>query len=169
MRSLSFVFVVCTSLLLGCAKPHRNIPLTEIGGRSIVFGLLGRPIGEELTIHGRTQEGSVYNGGNNFLVDRVNGKILDRRIGLNISGIDHWPKGTEATIRGCEDAEIRYEHIDDGNWGPDDPRFKPRQIILMSFDAIAVRPPNLEFKKIYDFEDFMRLKANGWMTQTNEN
>jgi hypothetical protein len=168
MRFLTFVFVACISLLTGCAKPHQKIPLTEIGQRTIVLGLLGRPIGEELTIHGRKQTPRQDNGGNSFLVDRVNGQKFDHPVGLNVLGINHWPEGTEATIRGYEDGEIRYEHIDDGNWSPDNPRFKPRQIILMTFAGTAARPPNLELKEIYDLEELIRLKTNGWMTQTNE-
>src|ERR1700749_5051208 len=107
MRSISFVIIALLSLLAGCARPHHEISLADIGRSTVVLGELGRPIGEELTIHGRSQPPGGNNGGASFLVDRVNGKKLNQPLNLDVLGIDHWLEGTEATIRGYENGKIR--------------------------------------------------------------
>jgi hypothetical protein len=111
----------------------------EIGNRTIILGYLGHPIGEELTIHGKklTHLPLIE-----FRVDTVNDKKLERTMGITIDGIDQWPDGTEATMRGYEVGEIRYQHMEDGNYGPDDPRFRSRQMIFLSFRPTKLLEPN---------------------------
>jgi hypothetical protein len=132
-------------MLAGCVANKSLVASSDIGRRTVILGDLGRPIGEEVTIHGRTQTPNIYNGGASFLVDSVDGQKLERSVALNVRGITGWVVGTEATIRGYEVGDIRFEHIDDLNFGPDDPRFKTHQVIWMSFEPLEIiAPKNLK-------------------------
>ncbi|HWY31454.1 MAG TPA: hypothetical protein VNX46_11895, partial [Candidatus Acidoferrum sp.] len=87
-------------MLAGCVANKSLVASSDIGRRTVILGDLGRPIGEEVTIHGRTQTPNIYNGGASFLVDSVDGQKLERSVALNVRGITGWVVGTEATIRG---------------------------------------------------------------------
>ncbi len=76
-----------------------------------------------------------------FVVDTVDGRTLDTPVVICVSGCGAWPDDTAATIRGHEVAVIRFEDIDDANYGTDDPRFKPHQIIILFFKTTAVVEP----------------------------
>ena len=100
-------------------------------------------------------------GPNEFRVDTVNGEKLESPTVVNVRGTDKWPSNTEATIRGYEAGDIRFEHIDDANYGPDDPRFKTHQVIWMSFEGVeVVKPTNLKLGYLGDVGDWMNVKTN---------
>ena len=118
--------------------PAAKVKASEIGNGIIILGDLGHPIGEDLTIHGtKTTNGP----GIEFRVDKVNNQILDRSMGITIDGIDQWPDGTEATMRGYEVGTIRYLHLEDTNFGSNDPRYKLHQTIFLSFRPTKILEP----------------------------
>ena len=146
-RNPVLILVAISFMLAGCATTKSRVPLSDIGRQTVILGELGRPIGEEVTIHGHTQAPNIPNHGTTFLADSVDGKKLERPVGLDIRGILGWPDGTEAIIRGYEFGRIQYLHSDDGNGPPGDPdpRFKTYQIIWMSFEPLEIiSPKNLK-------------------------
>jgi hypothetical protein len=133
------IWSITTPKAIAAEPAPTQMQAGEIGNRTIILGDLGHPIGEELTIHGK----KVTNGPlHQFRVDTVNNQLLEHSMAVNIEGIDQWSDGTEATMRGCELGEIRYRHIEDGNFGPDDPRFKSHQMIFLSFHPTKLLEPN---------------------------
>jgi hypothetical protein len=143
-RIPALVVAISAFLLAGCAATKSRVPVSDIGRRTIVFGGLGHPVGEELTIHGQKISEAHRNGPleeGSFLVDTVDGQKLDVPVVVRVRGIHEWPGDTIATIRGYEVGTIRFEHIDDANYGPDDPRFKPHQVIWMFFEPQDVVQP----------------------------
>ncbi len=60
---------------------------------------------------------------------------------IRVRGISEWPDDTVATVRGYEVGTIRFEHIDDANYAPDDPRFTPHQVVWMHFEPSRVIEP----------------------------
>lgn len=148
-------------LLAGCAATKQRIPLADVGSRTVILGCLGRPIGEEITIHGYKEPPRPMQGSECFRVDTVNGERVERPTVINVRGIREWPSKTESTIRGYEAGDIRFEHITDANYGPDDPRFKTHQLIWMSFEGVEViKPANLKLGYLGDVGDWMNVKTN---------
>ncbi|SRR6266705_5440510 len=138
-----------------------QIPLSDIGQRTVILGALGRPIGEEVTIHGH-KWATPHMGAFNFQVDTLNGELLKRSVNIMVRGIEKWPDNTEATIRGYEAGDIRFEHNNDGNWGgADDTRFRTHQIIWMSFEGVeVVKPTNLKLGFVGDVGEPLNVKTN---------
>jgi hypothetical protein len=137
-------FVVVALLLTGCAARRSRFPVTDVGRKMIILGGLLRPVGQEVTIHGHKMSEAHHNGpleAGSFFVDAVDGEKLDHPVVLRVRGIHEWRGDTEATIRGYEVGTLRFEHIEDANYGPDDPRFTPHQVMWMHFEPQAVTQP----------------------------
>lgn len=135
---------VLSVLLAGCASNTSHFSVADIGTRAIVIGVLGWPVGQEITIHGHKLSLAERNGPlekGSFLVDAVDGQKLGARVVIRVRGIQEWPVGTAATIRGYEVGTIRFERIEDANYGLDNPRFKPHQVIWMFFEPVQIVEP----------------------------
>src|SRR6266850_6204472 len=153
------ILVTFTFLLASCASNRSRVPLVDIGRKTVVLGCLGRPIGEEVTIHGHKEPPRPMSSLDCFLVDTVNGEKLINPTVINVRGTDKWPSNAEATIRGYEAGDIRFEHIGDSNYGFDDPRFKTHQVIWMTFEGVeVVQPANLKLEYLGDVGDWMKEK-----------
>jgi hypothetical protein len=82
-----------------------------------------------------------------FIVDSVDGQVLAKPVVICVTGCSSWPETAVATIRGHEVAVIRFEDIDDANYGPDDSRFKAHQINILFFKPTEiVEPKTLSFQ-----------------------
>jgi hypothetical protein len=155
MRISVLILATFAFLLAGCVASKSRVPLADIGRKMVILGRLGRPIGEEVTIHGHKEPPRPMTGADCFRVDTVNGERLENPTVVNVRGTDKWPSNAEATIRGYEAGDIRFEHIDDLNYGPDDPRFKTHQVIWMNFEGVeVVKPANLKLEYLGDVGRF---------------
>jgi len=146
MRTQVLIIGVLSVLLAGCTSTTSRVSVADIGRRAIVIGGLERPVGQEITIHGHKLSLAERNGPleeGSFLVDAVDGQNVGGRVVVRVRGIHDWPGGTAATIRGYEVGTIRFERIEDANYGPDDPRFKPHQVIWMFFEPVEVVEPKM--------------------------
>ena len=119
----------------GRANP-RIVDAEDVGYKSVIHGALYRPIGEEMTIHGTKFDGMWTT----FRVDSVNGEKVSG-LEIHVLGATHWPKGTEATIRGKEVSKIFLRQPGDFNSSPDDLSNKDRQIIVCAFKPLEVLEP----------------------------
>jgi hypothetical protein len=63
-----------------------HVPLSDIGQKTVILGALGRPIGEDITIHGRKEPRRPMSGPNEFRVDTVNGAKLKEPTIINVRG-----------------------------------------------------------------------------------
>jgi hypothetical protein len=135
-----FVVTLLCCLMTGCAAIKSQIPVSGIGRQAVILGELGRPIGEEVTIHGHKESPTMLNGVHSFFVDILNGHKLEHPIGIDVDGIRGWPNNTEATIRGYEVGVILFEHAGDDNIAASagDTTFKPYQVISMSFKPLEI-------------------------------
>jgi len=165
-RLLILMFVVASPTFAQTnAPPATNavlqVPLSDIGSRTVILGHLGLPIGEEVTIHGH-KPAPVSMAWYNFEVDTLNGEVLKHPVKIVVRGIEKWPTNTLATIRGYEAGDIRFEHNNDGNWGgAADLRFKTHQIIWMNFEGVeVVEPKNLKLGFIGDVGEPTNVKTN---------
>lgn len=136
-----FAFTLSAMLCVGCAATNSRVPVADIGRGTIVLGGLGRPVGQEVSIHGHKLGRHPMQSAGAFLVDLVDGQKLGHPVTIYGRGISEWPDDTEATVRGYEVATIRFEHIDDANYGPDDPRFRPHQVAWLHFEPSEVVEP----------------------------
>ena len=137
LGSVSVLFAACHSV------PRGRVPVSEIGKNVIIVGDLGRPIGEEVTIHGYKFSDSFYR--DRFMVDSLDGKPLPPApisTSLHVSGIAEWPDNTKATLRGQEVGIVGFTHWGDGNPPPDEEgKFKPQQIIYLHFEVLDIVEP----------------------------
>jgi len=141
MRILYFLLPAFAFLFAGCTTSAHRVPAVTIGRNTILMGCLGHQVGEEITIHGRKSPYHPMQAATSFDVDTVDGLKLDSPVTICVSGSGRWPQNTVATIRGHEVAVIRFEDIYDANYGPDDPRFKPHQIIILFFEPTEIVEP----------------------------
>ena len=141
MRILYFLLPAFVFLLAGCTTSARRVSAVTIGRQTIVMGCLGHQVGQEITIHGHKSVPRHMQDARSFVVDSVDGRTLDKPVVMRVSGSSAWPGNTVATIRGHEVAVIRFEDIDDANYGPDDPRFRPHQIIILFFSSTEIVEP----------------------------
>jgi hypothetical protein len=141
MRILHFILSAFALLFAGCTAPVHRVSAVSIGQQTIIMGCLGHQVGQEIIIHGHKHPHRSMLDGRSFVVDTVEGRALDRPVVIRVSGCSAWPDDTVATIRGHEVAVIRFEDIDDANYGPDDPRFKPHQIIILLFKPTEIVEP----------------------------
>jgi lipopolysaccharide export LptBFGC system permease protein LptF len=116
-----------------------TIEASDVGEGTIIRGDLGLPIGEEVTIHGKKLANPLS--AHTFLVDTVNYQKREQSRTVNVVGIQKWPAGTEATIRGYEEGMIRFLHAEDTNIAEGDATFKPHQFLGLSFRPIEVSKP----------------------------
>ena len=127
------------------AVEKQEVSANAIGSTIIVIGDLGLPVGKVVTIIGRkVHEGP---GGNQFRVTSVDGRTIN--MGINVRGIEEWPDGTEATLKGAEVGTLKFLTKEMTNYGKDDPRWKaPHQQLFLEFvvDNI-VSPANLRLPK----------------------
>jgi hypothetical protein len=91
--AMSALAILCACSL--SVHPHHDVPK----------GRLGHPLGTYLTIEGvRAEAGKV--GTRTLLVDTVNGKKLDRPIGIWIDNVAPLPKGERCILRGYESGKM---------------------------------------------------------------
>jgi hypothetical protein len=101
---------------------------------------LGLPIGEEITIQGMKFTNGPLAG--QFRVDELNGKRLSPGVILSVAGMRDWPDKAEATLRGHEEANIRYCSVQDGNLSSEAAaKFVPQQKIYEYFRVREVITP----------------------------
>jgi|SRR5579859_4629236 len=145
------IFAALLFLVSGCAAERARVPVTDVGVRVLIVGRLSRPIGEEVVVQGHKLSEHERNGpleAGSFLVASVGGERLAHPVIIRVRGIDAWRESTEATIRGYEVGTVRFERLDDANFGPDDPRFTPHQVMWMHFEPLEiVKPKNLKIAK----------------------
>lgn len=93
MKAMSPLAILCACSL--SVHAHDDIPK----------GRLGHPLGTYLTIEGvRAEAGKV--GTRTLLVDTINGKKLDRPIGIWIDNVASLPKGERCIFRGYESGKM---------------------------------------------------------------
>ena len=156
MRLAALIYGTVTMLLAGCAVTTSRVPVAHIGHGAILMGAFGEPVGQEITIGGHKLAQSECRGPlqeGSFRVDAVDGKKLHASVVLLVRGIGEWQEGASATLRGYEVATVRFETINDTNYGPDDSRFKPRQSVWMFFEPLEViQPKSLKIgKEVWSF------------------
>ena len=121
----------------------RIVEADDVGHKSVIYGALYRPIGEEMTIHGKAIEGMWTQ----FRVDSVNGQKVNG-LEIHVLGATHWPKGTEVTIRGKEVCKIFLRPPGDFNSSPDEFSNKGRQTLICAFKpSDAIEPKELALKE----------------------
>jgi hypothetical protein len=112
---------------------------TTIGRDVVILGELGLPVGKETTISGRKR--SIGKGEDTFDVETIDGKPATVR-SIGVEGIDNWPDGTKATLRGNEVGLLRYLQLRETGFGRNDPRWKgPHQELFVSFHVSEVVAP----------------------------
>ena len=117
---------------------HTAVSCSEIGRTILIQGELGKPVGSEITITGEKRANGPF--ADDFWVETVDGKALKK--GITVPGIETWPDGTKATLRGYEEGKLRYLHLDETNFGPHDSRWHgPYQTLFMTFRVIKVIAP----------------------------
>ena len=128
-------------VLLAADQPAQPVRFQshDIGVKVIILGALGLPVGEEMVIHGKTV--FAGKGSNGFHVDQVNGKRLQPGRSISVDGIEDWPLGTEAEIRGYEKGSLEFTDIRKTGFAHNDPRFVLRQDLLLWFHVVDVLKP----------------------------
>ena len=137
--------LIALLLLLGAESTPRPTTVAgqDIGRRVVILGELGLPVGQDATIAGVKKPVAP---GLNFIVESIDGKPAPKGLRIRVDGIGKWPDGTKATLRGNEIGTLRFVHLDETNYGPDDDRWKgPHQVLLLSFHVSeVVAPKDLE-------------------------
>jgi hypothetical protein len=147
MRLIFFLLPAFALLFASCTTSTHRVSAITIDQQTIIMGCLGHQVGQEITIHGHKSLYHPMQDARSFDVDTVDGRALKTPVVIRVSGCGAWPDNTVATIRGHEVAVIRFEDIADANYGPDDPRFKPHQIIILFFKPTEiVEPKSLSLK-----------------------
>jgi len=113
-----------------------TLPARDIGNTTIILGKFGRPIGEQVTVQGvKRRNGPLTNA---FRVESVNGKL--QKVIIYIRGIEAWPEGTPATLRGYEVGTLRFLTDRETNLPPDI-TFPPHQKLFLSFQVDEIVEP----------------------------
>lgn len=135
---------VCAALLvlIGAEPATRpsQIARPDIGDSVIIVGDLGLPVGQETTITGiKKANGPLQD---MFTVEAIDGVAAPKRLRIRVDGIGNWTDGTRATLRGYEIGTLRFLHLDETNFGPNDDRWTgPYQKLFLSFHVSEVTAP----------------------------
>ena len=142
MRLKSNLLCGATVLLVAATPATRPTPIKaeRIGDDTVVLGQLGVPVGQEVTIRGHKRRlGPIAC---MFSVDTIDGKAAPIATRVEVAGVGTWPDGTAATLKGCEVGTLRYLHLWETNFGPEDDRWKgPHQELFLTFEVSEVVEP----------------------------
>jgi hypothetical protein len=138
------VALACVAAKIAPVKIDAN----QIGNTFLVQGYTGHLLGEEITIKGHKTKYAVRGtgviggirgtGDSTFAVEAIN----DEKQGfpIQVEGIESWPDKTDATLRGYEQAYIRFMHSEDIN-PPQGSDFVPRQTAFITFHVTEIIEP----------------------------
>lgn len=120
-----------------CEEKAAEVFASDIGQGTIIMGMLGKPIGQDVTIHGRKVTNLFAD---LFVVDVIDGEKCTPSATIHVPGIENWPENTQATLYGHEIGTIRFKGIGDTQLPPG-AKVKPVQMIILNFRTIKIVEP----------------------------
>ncbi len=113
----------------------------EIGKSILIDGDFDRPVGSVIKIQGyKESNGPLVNW---FWVESVDGKLLESKRGIGVSGISKWKDGTKATFIGHERGILRFHTLGETNVDNDSTKGKgPNQILTLFFEVERIEDPS---------------------------
>ena len=136
------LFFVLAGVLTGGGQAKSEDKVQEVyasavGQGTVIMGMLGKPIGQEVTIHGRKVTNLFTD---LFVVDMIDGEKCTPSATIHVSGIENWPDNTQATLYGHEIGTIRFKGIGDTQLRPG-AKVKPVQMVILNFVTIKIVEP----------------------------